>query len=70
MASAQNNLGLYYANGKGVPKANVLAYMWINIAGVNGRGVEEVRVNLTEEMSQAGIAKAQEKCSGIVNLAA
>ena len=31
-ADAQSNLGVMYATGRGVPKNNVLAYMWFNIA--------------------------------------
>ncbi|MDA1310441.1 MAG: hypothetical protein O2985_12665, partial [Proteobacteria bacterium] len=31
-ASAQNNLGIMYRNGKGVPQDNVLAHMWWSLA--------------------------------------
>jgi uncharacterized protein len=60
-AYAQNNLGLMYDLGEGVPKDNVRAYMWVNIAGANGQDEEKVREILTDQMSQADIAKAQEK---------
>jgi TPR repeat protein len=37
-ASAQNHLGDMYADGRGVPKDNVLAYIWFNLArAVNSR---------------------------------
>ena len=58
---AQKNVGYQYFIGEHVPKENVLAYMWANIAGANGRDVEGVREILTDRMSQADIAKAQEK---------
>jgi hypothetical protein len=35
--------------------------MWTNIAGANGYDVEKNREIITGEMSQADIAKAQEK---------
>ena len=60
LAQAQLNLGVMYANGTGVPKDNVLAYMWANIAGANGLDVEEFRESLQSQMSQDEIAKAQE----------
>ena len=50
-----------YANGEGVPKDNVLAYMWWNIAGANGDDVEVDMGILTGKVSQADISKAQEK---------
>ena len=59
-AKAQYNLGVMYALGEGVPEDNLLAYMWANIAGANGEDVEELRGILTDLMSQAEIAKAQE----------
>jgi len=31
-SAAQSNLGFMYATGRGVPKNNVQAYMWFNIA--------------------------------------
>ena len=33
---AQSSLGLMYAKGEGVPVANVLAYMWFNLAASQG----------------------------------
>ena len=60
-AEAQGNLGVMYGNGTGVPKDNLLAYMWWNIAGANGQDVEENMGILTDLMSQDEISKAQEK---------
>ena len=60
-AEAQYWLGGMYGKGQGVPKDNALAYMWANIAGANGLDVEEFRESLQSQMSQADIAKAQEK---------
>lgn len=60
-AEAQYWIGGKYGKGQGVPKDNVLAYMWVNIAGANGHDVEKLREILTGLMSQADIAKAQEK---------
>ena len=60
-AEARYWLGGMYGKGQGVPKDNVLAYMWVNIAGANGHDVEKLREILTGLMSQADIAKAQEK---------
>jgi len=50
-----------YANGEGVPKDNVHAYMWWNIAGTNGDDFEVDMGILTGKVSQADISKAQEK---------
>ena len=49
-----------YGNGRGVPKDNLLAYMWLNIAGANGYDVEENMGIISGKMSQDEIAKAQE----------
>ena len=35
-AVAQNNLGLMYGKGEGVPQNSVTAYAWFNIAAANG----------------------------------
>ena len=49
-----------YANGEGVPEDDLLAYMWINLAGANGHDVSDAKEILAREMSQADISKAQE----------
>ena len=35
-ANAQNNLGLMYRNGRGVPQDYVSAHMWLNLAAATG----------------------------------
>ena len=35
-ADAQLNLGVMYANGKGVPQDFILAHMWFNLAAAQG----------------------------------
>ena len=35
-SQAQNNLGVMYTNGQGVPKDSVSAHMWFNVAASNG----------------------------------
>ncbi len=37
-AESQFNLGLMYAEGMGVPKNNVTAYIWFNLAASNASG--------------------------------
>jgi len=49
-----------YANGTGVPKDNVLAYMWANLAGANGVDVSKLKELMVQEMTKADISKAQE----------
>ena len=64
-ARAQYNVGLMYANGRGVPQDYVLAHMWWNLAGSNG--VKEVEAfsavvnrNIVEKrMTPSQIAEAQ-----------
>ena len=60
-AMAQKNVGYQYFIGEHVPKDNVHAYMWLNIAGANGLDVKELKERLTGEMSKADIAKAKKK---------
>ena len=60
-ASAQHNLGVMYANGRGVLKDSVLAHMWSNIAGANGHeAARELRDNLERDMTRAEISRATE----------
>lgn len=42
-ASAQSNLGLMYAYGKGVPKDHVRAHMWFNLAAARMPAAETDR---------------------------
>ncbi len=49
-----------YFKGRGVPKDDVLAHMWLNLAAV--RGLETARTlrdRLAEEMTPAQVANAQ-----------
>ena len=60
-ASAQYNLGLMYANGRGVLKDSVLAHMWSNIAGANGNeAARELRDSLERDMTRAEVSRATE----------
>ena len=58
-AAAQYNLRVKYAQGRGVVKDSVLAYMWLDIAGANGdesarKGQDILERDLTRaEMSHA-----------------
>ena len=59
-ASAQGNLGVMYAFGKGVLKDYVYAHMWGNIAASNGseNGVK-LRDLVAKKMTSTQIEKAQ-----------
>jgi uncharacterized protein len=60
-ASAQNNLGVMYFKGPGVPQDYVLAHMWWNLAGSNGnKNAVENRNIVEKKMSKQQIEKAQE----------
>ncbi len=39
-ALAQNNLGVMYGTGQGVPQDDLLAHMWFNLAGPGAAGVD------------------------------
>ena len=59
-APAQTNLGLFYAQGKGVLADFVMAHMWFNIAAANGieNGAENREI-VAKGMTWADISKAQ-----------
>ncbi len=59
-AGAQYNLGIMYDGGVGIVEDNVMAHMWINIAGKNGARSAEYRDFLTKSMTTADISKAQQ----------
>jgi TPR repeat protein len=44
----RNDLGLLYADGKGVPKDYVQAYMWFSLAGTD-RNIADIRQEMTPE---------------------
>ena len=58
--TAQYNLGLMYASGRGVLQDDVLAHMWWNIGGANGdAGGSENRGKIEQRMTREQIADAQ-----------
>ena len=64
--AAQLNLGVMYDSGYGVVQDFILAYLWFDLAGVNGNkdGFKNRDV-IAQKMSEDDIAKAQalaEKC--------
>ena len=59
-AIAQYNLGVMYADGRGVPQDYVAAHMWANLAAAQGEeNARELRDLLAERMSSGQIAAAQ-----------
>jgi TPR repeat protein len=59
-ASAQGNLGVMYAFGKGVLKDYVYAHMWGNIAATNGNKKSvKFRDFVEKKMTPADISTAQ-----------
>jgi len=59
-ARAMSNLGFMYAEGRGVPKDDVLAYMWVNLSGAHGdENARELRDMLEKWMSGNQIEEAQ-----------
>ncbi|MDA9260602.1 hypothetical protein N9P58_01920 [Puniceicoccaceae bacterium] len=59
-AAAQFNLGEMYANGDGITKDAVIAYMWFNLAA--SQDYEDAKENkgmLSEKMTREQIAEAQ-----------
>ena len=58
---AQYNIGLIYANGAGVPKDDIAAYMWWNLAAAQGdEEARSNRSNIEKKMTPAQIAEAQQ----------
>ena len=58
-AVAQQNLGVMYLRGQGVPKDTVFAYMWLNIAGQTLDDARKLRDTAAEEMTPDQVAEAQ-----------
>ena len=56
---AQYKLGLAYANGEGVSKNTVQAYMWLDVAGQTGEKARELIGKLTAEMTPQQVSEAQ-----------
>ena len=60
-AAAQYNLGLMYANGRGVPQDYVEAHKWLNLAATQGiKPAFENRNLVAKEMTPADVSLAQE----------
>ena len=63
-ASAQNNLGLMYKKGRGVPQDFIRAHMWYNLAAatlrLDGKDAMKARDQVATQMTTAQIGKAQE----------
>ena len=58
--SAQNNLGVMYDEGTGVPEDDVEAYAWFNIAAAQGNELaKENKERVDEAMTNEGRARAQ-----------
>ena len=59
-AIAQYNLGLMYANGRGVPRDYVQAHLWANLAAAQGNELaRKARDIVAKKMTPAQIAEAQ-----------
>ncbi len=59
-AIAQYNLGLMYANGRGVPRDYVQARMWFNLAAAqDNETARTLRDKLAKKMTPAQLAEAQ-----------
>jgi hypothetical protein len=57
---AQYNLGVMYAEGQGVPRNDVAAYAWMNLAAAGGHKEAKVqRDRLETRMTRGEIAEAQ-----------
>ncbi|MSO74743.1 MAG: hypothetical protein EXQ99_06310 [Alphaproteobacteria bacterium] len=65
-AAAQNNLGVIYAKGLGVPQDFVLAHVWYNLAAARHSEPEmrknssDARDKIAARMTPAQVAKAQQ----------
>ena len=59
-AQAQHNVGVIYANGRGVPQDYILAHMWFNLAASQGDAdAAEAREQVAKSMSPTQVAEAQ-----------
>ncbi len=57
---AQNNLGIMYEKGHGVPQDYVQAHKWFNLAATQGdKEAEKYRDFVAKKMTPADISKAQ-----------
>jgi TPR repeat protein len=61
VAISQENLGVLYANGDGVPKDMIQAHRWLNLSRINGQGTAAEKLATIERgMSAQDIARATE----------
>ena len=59
-SASQNNLGVMYENGQGVPMDYALAYMWYNLAAaIDDLAAKKSRDELARKMPPTQIAEAQ-----------
>jgi TPR repeat protein len=60
-AEAQFNLGLIYYTGKGVPKDDIQAHMWLNLSTATGGGIgaKEAREAVAAQMKADQIVEVQ-----------
>ena len=59
-ADAQNNLGVMYRKGEGVPQDDLYAHMWFNIAATPGDEIApKNRDTVASRMTPEDISKAQ-----------
>ena len=63
-AIAQYNLGLAYANGRGVPWDPIEAYVWLTLASEQGSTAKELGV-ITSAMSDETLAQAKLRLSQV-----
>ena len=60
-AEAQHKLGMHYAEGWGVPRNYVLAYMWLSLAGAGAEaGAYADRAAIVKRMSETQIEFAEQ----------
>ena len=59
-AGALVSLAFMYKGGEGVPKDDIQAYAWANLAGAQGHeSARELRAGFSANMTRAQIAEAQ-----------
>jgi len=59
--SAQDDLGICYANGDGVEKDYVEAYAWYNLASKTNEKSAEARDQIEKKMSSQQVTAAQKR---------
>jgi TPR repeat protein len=60
-AEAQHELGMQYAEGRGVFRDNVLAYMWLSLSGTAAKTSADVdRATVIKRMSKRQIETAEQ----------